>query len=725
MSTHRWLSVFLNRQVGPKEDRLELSTKKTARTKWHKICIFDYDDTFKRRGKMRNVKISLGVIFIVSLLLPQSGLPKSLYKFVYSPRSDIYFGQISLVDVKYDGHDAVVLREGESTPEIAVLNLPLTAGDTIRTTERKCELRFDTGTSIRLDFDTELKLETILAQSLSSRNKLTNLVLQRGQVYVLYRKHDSLEVFQVITPQTAVKMKDRTVASVRASDDGNTDIRVKSGEVYVLYGPDADSLKTEKIRKTQKGIITEDQRFLFSQEHQTDPDLSLWSESAEIYLRAFPESGGFVPITLRKYREPVSYFVKRFSDLHGEWMWHRYYGYVWRPEANDDYPDGSWQPYLFGQWRELEGLLFWVPEEEWGWVPHHLGLWMWDNTHGWLWIPGLDFAPAWVAWDYFWGFYAWRPWALWDWYSPYFYYDSYYSRYFSDYLYRPAGVPEADQAEEKKERTILRVIKKDQLKKKAGTQFTLPKELESAYKKTVAALKKEDQNIMGSLEKLQEQVILVASQDLNDRRIQERRITTEQMTKQLESPKQLEQVFPLNYPEEPHQKAVWSFRRNKEIVDIRKHILSSFTIQTERAFSKKFMEAVPEKKAVSLPGTATGKEGTAVLSPRFSRLETRATKRIFDWNPDLKIARRMGVHITYSSRNNEVRCPDLGLNSKNVAVSRDNLTSRGFYFSSGGGDSGSSSSGSSEESTASAPERGSSGEKIIKSTAKSGAKVKK
>ena len=660
---------------------------------------------------MRNKKISLRIILTVILLLPSSLLSKSLYKFVYSPKSDIYFGHISVIDVQYDGLDAVVFREGEKAPELAAMNLPLTAGDKIRTTERRCEVRFDTGTSIRLDLDTELKLETVLAQSLSSRDKLTNLVLLRGQIYILYRRYNRGEVFQVITPQAAVKMKDKAVASVKVEDDGKTEVRVKSGEAHVLYGPDADQLKKEKIKKTQKAIITADHRPLFLQEQKPDPDLNLWGESVETYLRVFPESGGFVPILLRKYREPVSFFVKKFSDLHGSWMMHYLYGFIWRPDANDDYPDGNWQPYVYGRWRELNGLLFWVPEEEWGWVPYHLGLWMWDDTHGWLWIPGFDFAPAWVSWDYFWGYHAWRPWALWDWYGPYGYA---YSQYYYNYLYRQVGILGPD--DKKKEgKTIRRVIKKDQLKRKGDTQFVLPKSQKKVYKKVVTAMKNNDPKIIRSLEKLPEHVILVASPGLNASRIQERRIKTAQVVKGFEASQRLEQVLPPTDRERPHQMAVWSFRRNKEIVDIRNYIMFSFSEQRERTFLKKGV-GVSQEKITPLQIEPNGvSQRTAVPFPAVSGSDMRKAMRIRDWNPDIKVARRLGVQVIYESCRNVVSCPALGLSSRNVKVSG---PSRGFYPSNGGGSSESSSSESSRESTSSGPDRSSSGSKTVKSTGK-------
>jgi hypothetical protein len=82
----------------------------------------------------------------------------------------------------------------------------------------------------------------------------------------------------------------------------------------------------------------------------------------------------------------------------------------------------------------------------------------------------------------------------------------------------------------------------------------------------------------------------------------------------------------------------------------------------------------------------------------------RSSARFRDWNPDVKVARRAGISIRYSSRSNEVRCPELNLSSRHVSGSmeytgpRVHLTSRRSV---GSSSSGSSSQGSPSSSTAS------------------------
>jgi hypothetical protein len=41
-------------------------------------------------------------------------------------------------------------------------------------------------------------------------------------------------------------------------------------------------------------------------------------------------------------------------------------------------------------------------------------------------------------------------------------------------------------------------------------------------------------------------------------------------------------------------------------------------------------------------------------------------ERFRDWNPDIRIARSLGVRIEYSSATNEVRCPQLKISSRDT-----------------------------------------------------------
>lgn len=69
---------------------------------------------------------------------------------------------------------------------------------------------------------------------------------------------------------------------------------------------------------------------------------------------------------------------------------------VWRPRVS-----AGWRPYSLGRWRNGPGGAIWISSEPWGWVPYHYGTWDYFPGHGWGWVPGRVFSPAWVYW--YWG----------------------------------------------------------------------------------------------------------------------------------------------------------------------------------------------------------------------------------------------------------------------------------------------------------------------------------
>lgn len=100
----------------------------------------------------------------------------------------------------------------------------------------------------------------------------------------------------------------------------------------------------------------------------------------------------------------VSYFYDRLAP-YGEWSQLANYGWVWAPY---NVPVG-WRPYTHGRWAYTDYGWTWVSDWEWGWAPFHYGRWIFDPYRGWVWIPGREWAPAWVAWHYGNGWVGWAP----------------------------------------------------------------------------------------------------------------------------------------------------------------------------------------------------------------------------------------------------------------------------------------------------------------------------
>lgn len=88
----------------------------------------------------------------------------------------------------------------------------------------------------------------------------------------------------------------------------------------------------------------------------------------------------------------------------GDWIYEERYGYVWIPAETDFHPyytNGYWEMTIYGN--------TWISLYPWGWAPFHYGRWTYDPFYGWIWIPGYQWAPAWVCWRHGDGFYGWAP----------------------------------------------------------------------------------------------------------------------------------------------------------------------------------------------------------------------------------------------------------------------------------------------------------------------------
>lgn len=90
---------------------------------------------------------------------------------------------------------------------------------------------------------------------------------------------------------------------------------------------------------------------------------------------------------------------------HGTWVEVGGYGRCWRPAR----VAVSWQPYCDGHWVWTDCGWYWVSDEPWGWATYHYGTWSYDTSYGWVWVPGIEWAPAWVSWRYGGGYCGWAP----------------------------------------------------------------------------------------------------------------------------------------------------------------------------------------------------------------------------------------------------------------------------------------------------------------------------
>lgn len=90
---------------------------------------------------------------------------------------------------------------------------------------------------------------------------------------------------------------------------------------------------------------------------------------------------------------------------HGSWLEVRQYGRCWHPAG----VEVSWRPYCAGEWVWTDCGWYWQSEEPWAWACYHYGRWLYTDDYGWVWVPDVEWAPAWVEWRFGGGYCGWAP----------------------------------------------------------------------------------------------------------------------------------------------------------------------------------------------------------------------------------------------------------------------------------------------------------------------------
>ena len=295
-----------------------------------------------------------------------------------TPEGESIYGHVSFVE-----EQAIVIRSDQAEQK-AVVNLPLVPGDTIVTGGNgRCELQFDNGTVIRLDKNSRLRLTTVQAPTLTSNWKVSTLHLLQGQLYTLPQTYNQ-ELFQIITPNAAVKLQTRTAATIRFNDGLGTTLFSDAGKFRVLYGADSKALTEIKVKSGQAYVINTANVLAVSSEKR-NLEFVAWNEYVDRHFKDLHFGISKVPPKLTFGNSALQYWAEKWSSRFGEWIYDELFGYVWKPAAEQF--ANSARPFFHAEYVRINGQLFLVPQESWGWTPAHMGTWVWLDR-GWTWIPG-------------------------------------------------------------------------------------------------------------------------------------------------------------------------------------------------------------------------------------------------------------------------------------------------------------------------------------------------
>jgi hypothetical protein len=99
----------------------------------------------------------------------------------------------------------------------------------------------------------------------------------------------------------------------------------------------------------------------------------------------------------QSWNDPDADYSMFYNSLspHGRWLQVDGYGYAFRPKLSER---SSWRPYVDGRWVSTSQGWAWDSREPFGWACYHYGRWVRLSRQGWVWVPGREWAPAWVSW---------------------------------------------------------------------------------------------------------------------------------------------------------------------------------------------------------------------------------------------------------------------------------------------------------------------------------------
>jgi hypothetical protein len=276
---------------------------------------------------------------------------------------------------------AVIERDGRT--DDAPLNMPLLAGDRVRTDSGRVEILYADGSTLHLDQFTTVDFQSDeLIRVLDGRVRLNVGGRPRAVVYRIDGPGAWAQISQPGEYRFALMRSDGGVevelAVVRGSaelvnDDGRTPLR--AGERALARVGAAPSYA-----------------YVFNTSSWDAFDR--WSEQRRDYRLGL--SAQYLPEEVRPY--------SRAFDSYGSWRHEPAYGYVWYPTVAV-----GWRPYYHGRWATYRPWgSFWIGSDPWAWPTHHYGRWGF-SAGAWFWIPGRTWGPAWVSWAYTPGYVSWCP----------------------------------------------------------------------------------------------------------------------------------------------------------------------------------------------------------------------------------------------------------------------------------------------------------------------------
>lgn len=163
-------------------------------------------------------------------------------------------------------------------------------------------------------------------------------------------------------------------------------------------------LEEQALSAEEKDRLIADQRLLLEEKNRTAQAVSVPSQSPTVSPP--PVTQNVASDVGVAAGADYTVFYERLEP-YGTWIETPQYGPIWQPAST--YTPVGWQPYTRGEWAYADVGWTWVSSEPFGWATYHYGRWSNVSGRGWCWIPGNEWAPAWVSWRTGGDYVGWAP----------------------------------------------------------------------------------------------------------------------------------------------------------------------------------------------------------------------------------------------------------------------------------------------------------------------------
>jgi hypothetical protein len=261
-----------------------------------------------------------------------------------------------------------VLLDRTQKFEQAFANLPIIAGERLRTRQGVAEVEFEDNSSLRLITDSQVDFPQLGRNGAGVTTTAVHLI--RGSIYVSLSDNKSPGDFKVLVGQQTLTMTPSS--HLRVDVDG------KSAKVTVFQGSataitDSGSLTVGKHKAATfdlgAGAVP-----TLARMDQSSP-FDAWDKNAVDYHKTLAVAATYANSPFSYGVNDLAYYGS-FSDVGG-------CGSMWRPYLTN----ASFDPFASGIWTWYPTSGYsWVSPYPWGWTPYHTGSWNYCGGR-WGWQP--------------------------------------------------------------------------------------------------------------------------------------------------------------------------------------------------------------------------------------------------------------------------------------------------------------------------------------------------